>query len=196
MNLDENDVNILRVLQSNGRLSFRQISERVKVSVPTVSNKIGNMETLGVIKGYKADIDPEKLGELSVVLVIKTKPSDLRSVANQFVSMQQVREVYALSSGKLLLVCTFTDPHWINDFVNALGDIPEIQDYEISNIVNVMKENQRAVIAQGLSVVLQCSECQKEIREESMKLKMNGREYHLCSPSCLNAFESRKGARE
>jgi DNA-binding Lrp family transcriptional regulator len=43
MSLDDNDVNILHVLQDNGRLSFRQVSEKVKISVPTVSNKVGNI---------------------------------------------------------------------------------------------------------------------------------------------------------
>ena len=51
MGLDENDVNILTIIQGNGRLSFRQISERVKVSVPTVSSKIGHFERLGASPG-------------------------------------------------------------------------------------------------------------------------------------------------
>ena len=51
MKLDNTDVRILKVLQENGRLSFRQIADRVKVSVPTVSSKVGTMENMGIIKG-------------------------------------------------------------------------------------------------------------------------------------------------
>ena len=60
MDLDETDVNILRVLQENGRLSFRQIADRVKVSVPTVSSKIAVMEQAGVIRGYTVFLDTER----------------------------------------------------------------------------------------------------------------------------------------
>ncbi len=189
MNLDENDVSILRVLQLNGRLSFRQISEKVKVSVPTVSNKISNMEGLGVIRGYKADIDPERLGELSVILMIKTRPSDLRRVAERFKPMPQVRDAFVLSNGRLMMTCTFLESFWVNEFVNMLGDIPEIVEYEIMNVVNVIKEGPRAIVSPGLSVIVQCNQCQKEIREEGFKIKVDGREYHLCSSDCLNAFQ-------
>ncbi len=190
MNLDENDVSILRVLQLNGRLSFRQISEKVKVSVPTVSNKISNMENLGVIRGYRAEIDPERLGELSVVLMVKTKPSDLRQVAERFKPMPQVRDVFVLSNGRLMMVCTFVESFWVNEFVNMLGDVPEIIEYEIMNVVSVIKEGPRATVNSGLSVIVQCSQCQKEIREEGYRLKVEGKEYHLCSSDCLNAFQN------
>ncbi len=141
MILDDSDVSILKVLQTNGRLSFRQISEKVEVSVPTVSNKIGKMEDLGIIKGYRADIDPEKLGEQSITLLVRTRPSDLRKVAEYFSSNPFVRFVYMLISGRILMFCTFANSQSINDFVNSLGEIPEIQEYEISNIVNVLKES-------------------------------------------------------
>lgn len=98
MDLDETDVNILKVLQVNGRLSFRQISEKVKVSVPTVSSKISCMEDMGIIRGYQTDLDAERLGELSVVLTIKAKPSELKAVADRFQTDDHVRKLFTLSN--------------------------------------------------------------------------------------------------
>jgi Lrp/AsnC family leucine-responsive transcriptional regulator len=191
MSLDENDVNILHVLQANGRLSFRQISEKIKISVPTVSNKVSTMERMGVIRGYRADLDPEKLGELSAIVTIKAKPAELSAVASHFEDDEQVRQMFFLSSGRLQLVCTFTGAHMINDFAARLGSIPEVLEYDIANVISVAKELDRAVVAPGLNVVLHCQQCGREMREEPIRVKDNGKEFYLCSPTCMNAFQSR-----
>ncbi len=60
--LDEVDKAILRELLVDARLSFREIARRVGVSTATVANKIRRLEEAGIIKGYTAIIDPEKLG--------------------------------------------------------------------------------------------------------------------------------------
>jgi Lrp/AsnC family transcriptional regulator, leucine-responsive regulatory protein len=191
MNLDGTDVNILKVLQINGRLSFRQISERVKVSVPTVSNKISNLENLGVIKGYQADLDTERLGEISVILIIKAKPSELQKVAENFEEDGNVRKVFVLSNGRLLMICTFTESHRINEFVTRLGSIPEIIEYDIANIVRVIKENHRALVEMGASVVLQCAECGKDIWEEAIRIKVDGEDHYFCNPECAKIFQDK-----
>jgi Lrp/AsnC family leucine-responsive transcriptional regulator len=192
MNLDGTDVNILKVLQQNGRLSFRQISERVKVSVPTVSNKISNMENLGVIRGYQADLDTERLGEISVILTIKAKPSELKQVAEYFESDDRVRKVFILSNGRLLMICTFTESHRINEFVSQLGNISEILEYDIANIVSVVKENHRALVEMGASVILKCAQCGKDIWEEAIKIKVDGQDFYLCSNECTKFFQEKQ----
>ena len=108
---------------------IRQIAEKVKVSVPTVSSKINSMESMGVIKGYQAELDSEKLGGISVVLDIKTRPADIRKVSDRFAGDEHVRKAYILSNSRILIVVTFTQQHLINEFVMTLSDIPEIVEY-------------------------------------------------------------------
>lgn len=191
MDLDETDVNILKVLQVNGRLSFRQISEKVKVSVPTVSSKISCMEDMGIIRGYQTDLDAERLGELSVVLTIKAKPSELKAVADRFQTDDHVRKLFTLSNGRLLMICTFGGPHAINDFVSRLGEVPEIAEYDISNIISVAKEQQRALVETNVSLVLQCAYCKKEIRDDPLRLRGDEKDYYLCCSTCLKSFQEK-----
>ena len=61
MQLDRTDTKIPRALQEDARRSFRELARRVGVSVPTVSAHVANLERLGVLSGYHATIDPEKL---------------------------------------------------------------------------------------------------------------------------------------
>lgn len=188
MPLDDNDIHILEVLQANGRLSFRQIAEKVNVSVPTVSSKVGNLERLGAIRGYRADLNAERLGEMSAVVTIKARPSDLSAVAERFIDQGEVRQVFFLSSGRLMLICTFTETYLINDFASSLARVPEIMEYEIANVIDVAKEEDRATVAPGLQVVLPCHQCGRPMRDLKPRAQGDGQEAHLCSQACMNVY--------
>jgi len=89
------------------------------------------------------------------------------------------------------MVCTFTESHTINEFVSELGNISEIMEYDIANIVDVVKEDQRSLVEIGASVVLQCAQCKKDIRGDAFKMKVDGRDYYLCSNDCLKSFQEK-----
>ncbi len=184
MKLDGTDINILKALMDNGRLSFRQIAEQVKVSVPTVSSKISNMENLGLIRGYQVILDTEGLGELSVVLLIRARPSDLEDLAERMKLDDRVRSLYMLSSARMMLMCTFIDPMQVNDYVRGLANYPEIIDYHISNITKVVKEEQRPLVEEGIVILPSCARCGKRITEHGVKVRREGKNRFYCNDEC------------
>jgi Lrp/AsnC family leucine-responsive transcriptional regulator len=60
--LDRTDVRILDVLQHEGRLSNQEIAERVALSPSPCLRRIKRLEEHGVIRGYVALLDAERLG--------------------------------------------------------------------------------------------------------------------------------------
>lgn len=60
--LDELGWRILQELQENARLSFAELGRRVGLSIPAVTERVRRMEDAGIITGYHASIDPEKVG--------------------------------------------------------------------------------------------------------------------------------------
>ncbi|WP_323119461.1 Lrp/AsnC family transcriptional regulator [Burkholderia alba] len=60
--LDAIDRRILAILQENGRLSNQEIAERVNLSPSPCLRRIRRLEEAGVITGYVALLDPQKLG--------------------------------------------------------------------------------------------------------------------------------------
>lgn len=62
MTLDEIDVQILNILQTNGRASVKEIAKTVNLSSPAVSTRISHLEQNGYILGYQAQINPIALG--------------------------------------------------------------------------------------------------------------------------------------
>ena len=56
------DRRILAILQENGRLSNQEIAERINLSPSPCLRRIRRLEESGVIRGYVALLDPQKLG--------------------------------------------------------------------------------------------------------------------------------------
>lgn len=60
--LDDIGWRILRELNENARLSFSELGRRVGLSVPAVTERVRRMEDAGVIKAYRVELNPAKIG--------------------------------------------------------------------------------------------------------------------------------------
>jgi Lrp/AsnC family leucine-responsive transcriptional regulator len=67
--IDAIDRHILRELSHDGRVSFRELGERVGLSAPAVTDRVRRLEREGVISGYQAVIDPCAFGFPMLVVV-------------------------------------------------------------------------------------------------------------------------------
>ena len=71
MKLDSIDRKILNELQKFGRKSASHIAEKIKVSVPTITERIKKLQETGVIVGFQVIIDPIKIGlDVSAIITI------------------------------------------------------------------------------------------------------------------------------
>jgi len=61
--LDEIDIKILDVLQSNGRTRRNELAHNVGLSLPSVSDRLRKIENMGYITNYAAIVNPKKLGK-------------------------------------------------------------------------------------------------------------------------------------
>ncbi|MGB0387172.1 MAG: Lrp/AsnC family transcriptional regulator [Ardenticatenaceae bacterium] len=78
--LDRTSWKLLEGLQIDGRASYRTLGNQVQLSTPSVSERIRKLEEEGVISGYRAVLDLEKLGRaitafVSVQSTPQTNPS-------------------------------------------------------------------------------------------------------------------------
>jgi Lrp/AsnC family leucine-responsive transcriptional regulator len=60
--LDAIDHRIIGALQRDGRITWRELSERVHLAPSSVADRVRRLENHGVIRTYRADIDPAALG--------------------------------------------------------------------------------------------------------------------------------------
>ena len=59
---DRTDRAILAVLQQDGRRSMAELARDVRMSASAVAERVRRLEEAGVIRGYRAEVDPEALG--------------------------------------------------------------------------------------------------------------------------------------
>ncbi len=68
--LDAQDLAILTALQENGALTNAELAEKVRLSASQSSRRRTRLEQAGVIKGYRAEIEPLRVG-LTVTVYIQ-----------------------------------------------------------------------------------------------------------------------------
>lgn len=56
------DRRIVGILQHQGRISWRELADAVHMAPSSVADRVRRLETSGVIRGYRANIDPASLG--------------------------------------------------------------------------------------------------------------------------------------
>ncbi|MFI9045740.1 Lrp/AsnC family transcriptional regulator [Streptomyces sp. NPDC053427] len=69
---DATDWRILDVLQRNGRAGYAELARAVNMSASAVTDRVRRLEEAGVISGYAAVIDPERIG-LSVLAFVRLR---------------------------------------------------------------------------------------------------------------------------
>ena len=93
---------ILRILEDNARISDEEIAKMVGMEKEEVKQSISELEDRGVIKGYKAVINPDKAGIETVQALIDVKVSSERNagydnVAERISRFPEVKSVRLVS---------------------------------------------------------------------------------------------------
>ena len=130
--LDNVDLQILRALQENARLTTKELAAKVNLSTTPVFERLKRLEKSGFICKYVAVLDAEKLGRgFTVFCSVKLKQMN-RGVARDFISVikdiPQVGECYNVSGEyDYLLKIQAPDMKYYNEFIiNVLGTIDSI----------------------------------------------------------------------
>ncbi len=94
--VDDRDLQILRLLQSQGRISNQDLAQAVHLSPSAVLQRVRRLEALGLIHGYRADIDVERLRSILFVFAEVTLTSHFPDDFARFEAMlEEIPEVIA-----------------------------------------------------------------------------------------------------
>ena len=143
--LDSTDLDILRALQENARLTTKELAARVNLSTTPVFERLKRLERSGFIQKYVAVLDAEKL-HLGFVVFCSVKLKQMsRETAQAFVSVvkdiPQVAECYNISGEyDYLLKLPAPDMKYYHEFIiNVLGTLDSIGSILSSFVMNEIK---------------------------------------------------------
>lgn len=101
--IDRIDRKILGVLQDDGRITVTDLSERVGLSATATAERMRRLTRDGYILGYRAELDPVKLGRgllvFVEVLLDRTSPDVFDAFARQVKRAGEVLECHLVAGG-------------------------------------------------------------------------------------------------
>jgi DNA-binding Lrp family transcriptional regulator len=141
--MDETDVKVLELLTRDARLSSRQVAKRLGISVGTVLGRIRRMERTGVIKGYSAVVDHEKLGyELTAVTEIVVSKGKLLEMEREIAKWPNVCCVYDVTGETdAFVIAKFHDREELSVFAKRLLSLPLVERTNTHLVLTTVKEN-------------------------------------------------------
>jgi DNA-binding Lrp family transcriptional regulator len=129
--LDAIDRRILAALQEDGRITNVELSRRAGISAPPCLRRVRALEEAGVIRGYHADTDPQKLGWEVTFFAIVGLDSQKESVLSAFEGLvatwPEVRECHMIrGGGDFLLRLVARDTAHENQLTQRLTGSPTV----------------------------------------------------------------------
>ncbi len=85
------DINmeILELLENNGRMSHEEIGRRLNMSRPAIHQRVSKLEEQKIIKGYNTDIDWSKAGlGISAFIFINVRTRDFNKVMDEVINLK------------------------------------------------------------------------------------------------------------
>lgn len=101
--LDQIDRRILAELQEDGRMTNVELARRAGISAPPCLRRVRRLEEAGIIRGYHADSDPQKLGwEITFFAIVgleSQKETVLAGFESEVAAWPEVRECHMIRGG-------------------------------------------------------------------------------------------------
>ncbi|MBN9079290.1 MAG: AsnC family transcriptional regulator [Rhizobiales bacterium 65-79] len=144
--IDAFDRKILALLQVDGRLTNNDLSERVNLSASQCSRRRQRLEEEGLIRGYRAVLDRDRLGFPLVNIISVTLATHNRDNARRFAELlgrlPEVLEAHALTGEMDYFVKVVTpDLKSLAEFVNdVLLPHESVQHVKTSIVLQTLKE--------------------------------------------------------
>ena len=144
--LDKKDLEILKFLQQNARMTVREISDKVHLSTTPVHERIRRMEESGVITQYVTLVNAAKIGKGLMVICYVSLKQHSKNAGDKFIrsilEMEEVIECLTISGEfdfMLKVVCEDMNAYY--DFhVNKLSQEENIGHVQSVFVMGIIKQ--------------------------------------------------------
>lgn len=122
--IDSVDLKILRILQDEGRISNLDLSKKIEMSPPPTLRRVRDLEDNGYIDGFRANLDPSKLGyDLVAWIFVSLKNQNeesLGSFEKLVWGLEPIRECFMLNGEiDFILKCVVKNMNEFNNFLTT-----------------------------------------------------------------------------
>ena len=147
MRLDSKERQILRILQTEGRISNVELAERVGLSESPCFRRVRQLEESGLIQGYSANLDQRQVGlqVTAFVQVSLDKQGDrkLRDFLTRVEAEEHIVECHAMSGSHdyLLKVVAYSMDHFSEIAMQRILKFPGVYNMESNFSLMAIKQS-------------------------------------------------------
>lgn len=141
--LDDTDLRILELLQTNARISNAEIARQIDLAASAVLERIRRMEERGVILGYETRIRPAAVGcGLLAFIFVRTDLTDATEATTALHAIPEIQEIHDIAGEDCFLVKVRTqDPESLGRFLRErLYKIPGVSSTRSTVVLQTEKE--------------------------------------------------------
>ena len=143
--MDVTDLRILEILQRDARATQQEIARRVRLSQPSVADRIHKLEARGVIQAYIAKLDPAQLGKdiTAFVGVGISHPKYFEQFGKKILALTDVLECHRVagSDSYLLKIRTENTRSLDRLLVEQIRALPGVYRTETTMVLSSIKED-------------------------------------------------------
>ena len=149
--LDRKDLEILKLLQENARITIKEISGKIHLSTTPVHERIKRMEESGVIKQYVTLVNHEKVKKGLMVICYVSLKQHSKSAGVKFIKtiheLNEVIECFSISGEfdfMLKVICEDMNTYY--DFhVNKLSQVENMGHLQSIFVMGIIKQTHQLV---------------------------------------------------
>jgi DNA-binding Lrp family transcriptional regulator len=140
--MDEVDLEILKLLSSDGRKSFRSIAQDLEKSPVTIKNHVEDLENLGIIDNYGIKIDYEKLGfEIMAFIEVVVSKGKMLDVEKDIAENPNVFGVYDITGTyDAIILARFRSRKHLSEMIKKIHKSQFVERTNTHLILNIIKE--------------------------------------------------------
>ena len=148
MDLKRKDIELLRCLNQNGKASQRELAASTGAALGTVNSHIKNLEKEKIIKGYYAEVNPEKVGfNLTAIINLRITKGKIMDVQSSIAKHPRVFAVYDITGEwDSLVLARFKNREEMDEFIKTTLSQKNIERTSTSLVLNNVKEELRVII--------------------------------------------------
>jgi DNA-binding Lrp family transcriptional regulator len=120
--LDAVDLQIIRALEEDSRVSLRKLAHKLALTPNILHNRIKSLEQEGIIKGYVPIVDATKMGyALTAIIMIQVEGGHMLEIENEIAKENNVLSVYDITGEfDAVVFAKFRDNASLNGFLKKL----------------------------------------------------------------------------
>jgi Lrp/AsnC family transcriptional regulator for asnA, asnC and gidA len=145
--LDEIDRGIIRILQEDAKTSYREINNKLGISIGTIHNRLNKLENSKIIEGYTVKLNNEKLGyKLTFLIRIQIEGKYTTKILEEISKIPEVCSVFHTTGEQsACLVCRFKESEDVHKFIRRINEKDHVTK-TISNMVLKEYKNYSSII--------------------------------------------------